>query len=128
MIMKKVLFRVDHNGDYEYVHFCYIPANLYTKFKQVTGVSSPKLKDYVERWIYDDYSIRVHITTYDEVVSARNLICQRFRQGYPELFILGDNTGNPTIYGVIRMWLVQHMRIEMAKYELEGAVKNGDQN
>lgn len=122
-IMKKILFRVDRCGDLEWVHFCYVPAEVRDRFFAVTKMTNDELKHCVEHWLYEDYKAIVKINTYDDVDKARQVIKQRFHTEYSELYIMGDGGGNPSVFGIVRMWLVQHMRVEIAKYELSGEVK-----
>lgn len=122
-IMKKIMFRVDHDGELEWVHFCYVPADVRDRFFAVTGMNHEGLLHCVERWVGEDYNQHIGIHTYGDIEKVRQIIKQRFRANYSELYILGDNGGNPSIYGIVRLWLVQHMRMEIAKYELNGEVK-----
>lgn len=119
-VMKKVLLKVDKNGEQTWVHFCYIPADVSDRFFKVTGIERQSLSSYIEHWIRDDYDVKVKVETYEDIEKARSTITSRFKRDYAELYIMGDNGGNPSVYGIVRMWLVQHMRIEIAKYELNG--------
>lgn len=119
-IMKKVLLKVDKNGEQMWVHFCYVPADVNDGFFSVTGIERQNLSQYIEQWLRDDYSVRLKVETYDDIIRVRETIKNRFKTDYAELYIMGDKDGNPSVYGIVRMWLVQHMRMEIAKYELNG--------
>lgn len=122
-IMKKVLFKVDHNGEQEWVHFCYVPADVSDRFFSITGKDRQGLAHMVEKWVFQDYQTKVSIDTYEDIQRVRDIVTRRFRMDYSELYVMGDKAGDPSIFGIVRMWLVQHMRMEIAKYELNGEAK-----
>lgn len=117
--LKKVVVKVKKQGIPQWVHFCYAPADLCNEFFTVTGCKPSELNKYLSAWARGDYSLKSSMETYDDIITLRHYINMNFKRDYPELFILTDRE-NPQVTGLTRLWLSQHMRIEIA------ARKRGD--
>ncbi len=111
--MRKIILKVLRGDTWEWVHFCYIQNELYEKFFEVTKCEKSAFGTFLSMWVKGDFGINLKMTTYDDIIKLRHLIQVRYTQEYPELYIL-DAEENPRIQGWVRMWVSQHMRVEIA--------------
>jgi hypothetical protein len=113
-IMKKVLVKVLRNGDIRWVHFSAVPKELYDSFFRLTETEPLDLNAYLSKWCKEDFDTSLNMGKYDDIYHLKLAINERFQAEYAELY---GAAGMPEIRGWVRMWLSQHMREEIAKYE-----------
>lgn len=111
--MKKIILKVLNEDSWEWVHFCYIPAQIYDEFFKTTGCEKSEFGTFLSVWAKGDFGLKTSVSTLDEVKGLRYAINKKYLQEYAELYALSD-TENPRIYGWVRMWVSQHMRVEIA--------------
>lgn len=111
--MKKVLVKVIRDNDIKWSHFCYISSDLYEEFLSVTGCERADIGAFLSVWARGDFNEDLAMSYYEDVVRLRYLVNKKFADEYSELYALTEEE-NPRIKGWIRMWVSQHMRVEIA--------------
>lgn len=118
--MTKILVKVLRDDQWKWVHFCYIYSDLYDYFFKVTGIERSEFGVFLSMWARGDFGVKRHMSTYEDIQYLRKLVSDKYREEYAELYALNDEE-NPNISGWMRMWVSQHMRIEIAA---RGGMKN----
>ena len=111
--MKKILVKVIRDGEWKWVHFCYIHADLYDAFFRVTKREKSEFGAFLSVWAQGDFQVKLPMSTYDEIQQLRYLVNKKYAEEYAELYALNKEE-NPRIEGWMRMWVSQHMRVEIA--------------
>lgn len=101
-------------GNIEWVHFSAIDEKLYTRFFEVTNTKPVDLNDFLSCWCKDDFDIRLRMYKYSDIYNLKKAINERFEAEYAELY---GSAEMPEIRGWVRMWLSQHMEMEVLKIE-----------
>lgn len=114
MERRKLLIKVDKNGSSVWTHLCYVNSELWQAFCVVTGANSLQLPMYLSTWLREDFNVSLRVEDYEDVVTLKGIIEDRFQEAYPELYTLNEYE-NPEISGWLRLWLSQHMRVEITK-------------
>lgn len=117
--LKKIVVKTIRNGELKWNHFCYVSSDLYDEFFKCTGCEKSEFGAFLSVWMRGDFGERRTMAYYDDIVRLKYLVNLRYRQEYAELYSLAGDE-NPKITGWLRMWVSQHMRIEIA------ARKEGD--
>jgi hypothetical protein len=112
--MKKVLVKVIRDNEIQWVHFSAIPEDLYLKFFRVTGAETADLNAYLSKWCKEDFDVSLRMGTYNDIYHLKQAINERYQAEYTELY---GSEEMPDIRGWVRMWLSQHMKVEIVKYE-----------
>ncbi len=108
--MKKVLVKVIRDGDIKWVHFSAIPSRLYKRFFTNTGTEPADLNEYLSKWCKEDFDTNLKMYKYDDIYHLKKAINERFQAEYAELY---GSAEMPEIRGWVRMWLSQHMELEL---------------
>ena len=108
--MKKVLVKVIRDGEIKWVHFSIIPERLYKRFFANTGTEPADLNYYLSKWCKEDFDTSLKMYKYDDIYHLKKAINERFEAEYAELY---GSAEMPQIRGWVRMWLSQHMRVEL---------------
>ncbi len=111
--MRKIVLKVLRGDTWQWVHFCYIQNALYEQFFEATKCEKSAFGAFLSIWVKGDFGINLQMLTYDDIVKLRHLIHTRYTQEYPELYMLNSEE-NPRIQGWVRLWVSQHMRVEIA--------------
>lgn len=112
--MKKVLVKVMRDGNIEWVHFSAVDEELHKKFFEVTNTKPADLNEYLSDWCKDDFDVRLRMYKYGDIYLLKKAIDERFKAEYAELY---GSAEMPEIRGWVRMWLSQHMEMEVLKIE-----------
>lgn len=111
--MKKILVKVIRDGELKWIHFCYVHEDLYYTFFKVTGREKSEFGAFLSVWARGDFSVKMSMSTYEDIQRLRYLVQKKYVSEYPELYSLSEEE-NPRINGWLRMWTSQHMRVEIA--------------
>lgn len=111
--LSKILVKVLRNGEIKWTHFCYVSTDLYNQFFQATGIEKYEFGAFLSMWAKGDFDKKLSMTTYDDIQALRHLVKRKFIEEYAELYALTEEE-NPNISGWMRMWVSQHMRVEIA--------------
>lgn len=111
--LQKILVKVIRDNSIKWCHFCYISAELYEEFFRVTGCEKSEFGAFLSVWVKGDFDVRLSMSSYDDIVQLRYLVNKRYSEEYAELYALTESE-NPKIHGWLRMWVSQHMRVEIA--------------
>lgn len=111
--MSKILLKILDNGTPKWVHFAYVSKDLYKEFFDVTKCEKSAFCDYLSIWVKGDFGMSLKMVTYTDIRKLKSLVKRKYRLEYSELYSLTDQE-NPSIYGWLRIWLSQHMRVEIA--------------
>ena len=108
--MKKVLVKVLREGEIKWTHFSAIPAELYERFFTDAGIEAADLNDYLSKWYFNDFNKILKMYKYSDIIKLKADINRKFETKYSELY---GYAGMPEIRGWVRMWLSQHMELEL---------------
>ena len=114
--MQKVLVKVLKDGEIHWVHFSHVPKYLYKRFLMITSSSSLDLNEYLRKWCNLDFDVDLKMTRYEDIYHLKKAINERFVSEYAELY---GPEQMIEVRGWVRMWLIQHMKEEIA------IIKNG---
>lgn len=112
--LKKVLVKVIRDGGIEWVHLSAVDETLYKRFFETTNTRPVDLNDYLSQWCKDDFDVRLRMYKYNDIYHLKKAINERFQTEYAELY---GSAEMPEIRGWVRMWLSQHMEMELLKIE-----------
>jgi hypothetical protein len=111
--LRKILVKVNRDGDWKWVHFCHVYDNLYEKFFEVTGCEKSEFTTFLASWAQGDFGLKLKMTYFEDIVKLREVVRKHYESSYEELYTLNQEE-NPDIKGWLRHWVSQHMRIEIA--------------
>lgn len=111
--LSKILVKVLRDNDIKWIHFCYVSKDLYNAFFKVTGREKYEFGAFLSMWAQGDFDQKLSMTTYEDIQSLRYLVKKKYIEEYAELYALSEEE-NPNISGWMRMWVSQHMRVEIA--------------
>lgn len=111
--LKKILVKVLKDEEWKWVHFCYVYSNLYDSFFDITKCEKSEFGTFLSMWAKGDFSVSINMSTYEDVQKLKSLVNQKYTLEYKELYALNQEE-NPEIRGWLRMWVSQHMRVEIA--------------
>lgn len=111
--LSKILVKVAQDNEWKWIHFCYVYADLYEAFFKATKCEKSEFGSFLSMWARGDFEAKMSMSSYEDIQRLRVLINQKYRQEYAELYTLNPEE-NPRIQGWVRMWVSQHMRIEIA--------------
>lgn len=118
--LKKILVKVIRNDDIKWVHFCYVSANLYDEFFKATRCEKSEFGAFLSMWVQGDFGEKMSMAYFNDLIRLKYLVNLRYQQEYSELYALAGEE-NPKITGWVRMWVSQHMRLEIAARK-EGSI------
>lgn len=111
--LSKILVKVLRDGEWKWVHFCYVYTDLYEAFFRVTGCEKSEFGAFLSIWAQGDFSVKMSMSTFEDIQTLRYLVNKKYTEEYAELYALNKEE-NPKIYGWMRIWISQHMRVEIA--------------
>lgn len=111
--MSKILVKVIRDQDLKWVHFCYVPTELYENFFETTRCEKSEFGAFLSIWAKGDFDVRMSMSTFEDVQKLRYLVDRKYTEEYAELYSLTIGE-NPRVNGWMRMWVSQHMRVEIA--------------
>lgn len=111
--LKKILVKVIRDESIKWSHFCYISEELYDEFFRVTKCEKSEFGAFLSMWVKGDFDVRLSMSSYDDIIHLKHLVEKRYSEEYAELYALTESE-NPKIHGWLRMWVSQHMRVEIA--------------
>lgn len=111
--LSKLLVKVLRDGEWKWIHFCYVYTNLYDAFFHIVQCEKSEFGTFLSMWARGDFQVKLRMSTYEDVQKLRELVEQRYQQEYSELYALNPEE-NPKVQGWMRMWVSQHMRVEIA--------------
>ena len=96
-----------------WVHLCYIEKELYLKYLKDMDITSNDLNRTICRWVKEDYSVELQITTTEDIAVLRTIVKDFYSRTYPEVFIdsLTDKQG------WLRVWITRKMKEDLGIYE-----------
>lgn len=109
---RKILLKVLRDKEIVWVHFCYIPNDLYEKFFCMSGIDKRDFASYLSKWVKEDFGVKLNMVTYKDLETLRTLVKEHFESAYEELY--GQRIGvNPEIRGWLRLWVSQNIMKEL---------------
>lgn len=121
---RKILLKVlkhdknEQSDKWAWVHFCYVPEDLYIKFFQVTGCDKSAFGGYLSKWAQEDFKIKLKMSSFEDIQKLKAYILDHFIYAYNEIYTQRLGVV-PEIRGWIRLWVSQNMMKEIQKYEYE---------
>lgn len=111
--LKKILLKVIRQDVIKWCHFCYVSSELYNEFFKYTGCEKSEFGAFLSIWVKGDFNVKLSMSSYEDVTRLRYLVQKKYAEEYAELYALTEEE-NPKIHGWLRMWVSQHMRVEIA--------------
>jgi SRSO17 transposase len=111
--LSKILVKVIRNDEWKWVHFCYVYSDLYDEFFKYTECEKSEFGAFLSMWAQGDFNEKMGMSTFEDIQRLRYLVDKKYKDEYSELYALSKEE-NPSIHGWMRMWVSQHMRIEVA--------------
>lgn len=111
--LKKILIKVIRGDEIKWVHFCYVSEELFYEFFKVAKCERSEFGTFLSMWAQGDFSVKLKMSQYDDIQTLKYLVNKKFISEYSELYDLNQEE-NPRIDGWLRMWVSQHMRVEIA--------------
>lgn len=78
-------------------HFCYIPADLWSKYHYLTKANN--LDAQIKVWLKQDFDLDIEYM--DDIYEAKECIKKLYSETYPEVYLPGDGDRQ----GWTRVWL-----------------------
>lgn len=110
---KKILVKTIRGDAIKWSHFCYVSSDLYQEFFKVTGCEKSEFGAFLSVWAKGDFGEDLSMAYFEDIAKLKHLVNLKYRSEYSELYCLTAKE-NPDIRGWLRMWVSQHMRIEIA--------------
>lgn len=118
---KKVTLKVIRDGEITWVHLCSISRSLFYEFHETTGCDRSEFGAFLSVWCKRDFHRDMSFARYEDVQELRKLVNEKYHKEYPELYYLTDEE-NPRVSGWFRLWLSQHMRVEIVSRLAENEI------
>lgn len=96
-----------------WTHFSYLPTEFKDEFLKHTQHRGWTNNDWLDKWAKDDFGIK-RIDTWEDLGALRRAIQNKYRDMYPELHILAEDSEIDSM-GWTRVWLLDHMQKEIDK-------------
>lgn len=93
---------------FTWVHFCYIPLEVKREFDEYVTPKNQLANYWITKWAVEDFG-KVNLETEQDLANLKNLIRDRYKTEYPELYI-ESNTDNQ---GWLRVWYTKNMEREL---------------
>lgn len=110
---RQLHLKVIRDGQIKWIHYCDIEEKLYLEFFRVTQCERSEFGAYLSVWARADFGVDLTMGTYSDAKHLKRLVAEKYRKEYSELYMLKKEE-NPVIKGWFRMWVSQHMRVEVA--------------
>lgn len=111
--LKKILVKVIRNNEIKWCHLCYVSTELYDTFFRTTECEKREFGAFLSVWAKGDFNVNLSMSSFSDILHLRHLVNTKYAREYAELYALTEEE-NPRIHGWFRMWVSQHMRIEIA--------------
>lgn len=116
---KKVVLKVIDSDKnlMSWVHFCYVPRQLWEHFKRVTGIDDSEFGAWLAKWAKEDFDIVVRMSKKEDIETLRKAVTIAYQDKYFELFSPSLQGANMPTHSLLRNWVSIKMKVECAKYE-----------
>lgn len=111
--LSKVLIKVLRGREIKWVHFCYIPQDLYKAFFDAVCNEKSEFGAFLSSWALKDFSVRLNMSTFEDVQKLKALIKSKYMKKYIALYAMSEES--LSITGWVRVWVSQHMKAEITK-------------
>lgn len=115
----KILVKTIRDNTLKWSHFCYISSELYEEFFRVTECKKSDFGAFLSVWVQEDFGESLSMADFSDILRLKQLVYIKYRSEYSELYALKCGR-NPEIRGWLRLWVSQHMMIEIAARKVEG--------
>lgn len=113
MTLRKILLKVLRGNSIQWVHFCYVSQDLYEEFFDTVKCEKSEFGKFVSTWAQGDFGRKLSMSSFDDIIALKYIVNRTYAEEYSELYALTPEE-NPKINGWLRMWVSQHMRVEIA--------------
>lgn len=109
----KVLIKVKNREErrYQWIHFCYLPSALYTRYFTDLGGTFDSLKQRIIQWAQEDFDVVVKLNTKEQVAAFKQFILNSYKYEYKNLFPKDGISFSKA--GWFTLWLTKHIEIEL---------------
>ena len=113
---KLVLLCTDQHNERRWIHFCYVPSDVYDSyFMKLDAGKMETIRKRLRLWAKQDFGVDVKLNTLDDLRSFRKFILNMYKSEYSELFPKGGFTFSTQ--GWVTLWVTRHMEMEIETNE-----------
>jgi hypothetical protein len=109
----KVKVKLMRDGVKSWAHFCYVPVSLKDTFDNVINKSGNPLSIFIAKWTAEDFGYGVMLNNYYDLEMLKEKIKARYKDKYPDVYLDSESDRQ----GWCRVWVTEHMRKELERYE-----------
>lgn len=120
---KKILLKTIDGSKITWVHFCYVPLEIWKEFHDATGSDNIDMGGWIAKWAKDEFDLSLKMAKRKDINILRTAIKIAYADRYYELYSPTLGHAALSMHGVIKNWVAIHMKMEAAKY---GSNKRGD--
>lgn len=112
--LKKIQIKVidDISDDIKWEHLAYAEPAVYDEFLKTMGCSRKEFANYVSKWAFFDFNIKLTMAHRNDIETLRVLVKERYKKAYPDLYVESETDRQ----GWMRAWLTKHMKEEIKFY------------
>lgn len=114
---RKVLSKIISSKGIEWVHFCYVPVEIWDAFSKATGTDGFDISAWIVKWAKEDFDVTFKMARKADVDAIKTAIIIAYQDRYFELFSPTLGRAALKMDGVIKNWTSLHMKEETVKYE-----------
>lgn len=114
MNFTKLLIKVvnEQTENVEWTHISYISPDIYNRYMKENNLTSADLNDVISRWCYEDFRVKLPMSTNKDIAVLKSLIKDFYKRAHPELYIESPTDRQ----GWIRIWLTKKMKEDLKIY------------
>lgn len=113
---KKILLKTIDHGELVWVHFCYVPIEIWDEFQEATGTTGCEMGAWLSKWAKDEFDLALHMAKREDIEVLKKAIQISYEDRYYELYSPTLGKARPPMYGIIKNWTSLRMKMEAAKY------------
>ena len=112
----KLMIKVIEGNEPKWVHFCYLPPDIYNKLCDLAAKDGVNQNERVERWAEDDFGITATIVSPEGVKTLKTVIKSGYKNKYPEMLTKYSERPEQDRLGLVRCWMCEHIEKEVELY------------
>lgn len=113
---KKILLKTIDNDRISWVHFCYVPVEIWEEFQSSTNADGCDIGGWLSKWAKEEFDLALHMARREDIETLKRAIIISYQDRYYELYSPTLGKARPPMYGIIKNWTSLHMKMEAAKY------------
>ena len=116
-VYRKVLSKVISDQGIIWIHFCYVPVEVWDAFSKATNTDGFDISVWIRKWCKEDFDLTFKMARKSDVEYVKKAIYIAYQDRYFELFSPTLGHAALPMDGVIKNWTSLHMKEETVRYE-----------